>query len=263
MDDAGDFEDLDYSGAAALAAAATTADFSRAVLDYVRRAAKFRNFGAFFFPDIRRGDPVLSIWSGSISDYWFRRNAVSLLNDPDHVTSLRRQIRQAPEGGARIQTFIPAPNDPRYAQYARSKLFGRVSVSSCSGRTGLHCFFLRSNADGAFSEAERQRMREVLPVAHTLIALRHRIVGTEAVRYMPGHTATSLRDRGVTGFARLSAREAEVCDLIALGLSTRLSAERIGVSENSVRTLRQRAYRKLGVTSSGEVSAIILKNAPV
>lgn len=231
------------------------------MLDYVGRAARFRNFGAFFFPDIRHGDPVLSIWSGSISDYWYRRNADSLLNDPDHVAGLRRQIIRAPEGGARLQIFVPDPGDRRHAYYARARLYGRVSVSSRSGRTGLHCFFLRSRADGAFSAEERLRMREVLPIAHTLVALRHRIVGTEAIRYVTGRSASSLRDRGIKGFATLSEREAQVCDLIALGVSTRGSAARLGVSENSVRTLRQRAYRKLGVGSSSEVSALILKQS--
>lgn len=262
MDDADEIETVGFSGVSALAATATTEHFSQAVLDFVGRAAKVRNFGAFFFPDIRRDSPVLSIWSGSISDYWFRRNAQKLLTDPAHVTDLRRTIGKAPKDGVRLTYFSPAQGDRRYALYARAKLHGRVSVSSHSGHTGLHCFFLRSASDGAFSDAERARLREALPVAHTLIALRHRIIGTEAVRYLPSRTATSLRARGVKGFSGLSPREAEACDLIALGLSARSSAARMGVSENSVRTLRQRAYRKLGVASSSEVAAIILKNGP-
>lgn len=261
MDDADFASNVAFSGTAALAAAVGSSDFSKAVLDFVGKAARFRNFGAFFFPNLRNSAPVLSVWSGSISDYWFRRNAQIILEDADHVNALRSLIRRAPDNGARIHFFLPRPGQRRFDMYARAKLHGRVSISSRTDRAGLHSFFLRSQADGAFSEAEKSRLQEVLPIAHTMIALRHRIVGSEAIQFVSGSNASSLRNRGVSSFVQLSPKEAETCDLIAQGQSAAESALALGVSVNSVRTLRQRAYRKLGVHSSREVAALVLKNS--
>ena len=53
-------------------------------------------------------------------------------------------------------------------------------------------------------------------------------------------------------------REAQVCDLIVKGISVAGSALELGVSENTIRTLRRRAYRKLGLTSATQVVALVL-----
>lgn len=251
---------LRYSGVAEIAAHVTGPDFAQSVLDFVGRAARLRNFGAFFFANIRTAKPVLSIWSGNISDYWFQRNAQRLLTDPARVAEFRAQIRAAPADGAQLRYWQPMPGDPRAEMYHRARLHGRVSISSRSGSTGLQSFFLRDLRDGAFSETERDRLETALPIAHTLIFLRHRMVGTEAVQFLPGSNATGLRARGVTGFAQLSPSEAAICDAIAQGLSVADTARRLEIAASSVRTLRQRAYRKLGVRSAGEVAALMLKN---
>ena len=83
-------------------------------------------------------------------------------------------------------------------------------------------------------------------------------MGSEAFHFAPRASATALRERNVAGFASLSMREAQVCDLIVKGISVAGSALELGVSENTIRTLRRRAYRKLGLTSATQVVALVL-----
>ncbi|TMK98647.1 MAG: response regulator transcription factor [Actinobacteria bacterium] len=49
--------------------------------------------------------------------------------------------------------------------------------------------------------------------------------------------------------ARLTRREREILDLLAWGLSTRLMASRLGVSERTAEAHTRSLYRKLGVRS--------------
>ncbi|MEY8842963.1 hypothetical protein AB9K41_28355, partial [Cribrihabitans sp. XS_ASV171] len=70
---------LPRDGAAALAAAVPGPGFARDLLAYVRKAAEIANFGAFYVADIARAEPVLSVHSGEMSDYWFNRNARTIL----------------------------------------------------------------------------------------------------------------------------------------------------------------------------------------
>ncbi|MEZ5954572.1 MAG: LuxR family transcriptional regulator [Hyphomonas sp.] len=47
----------------------------------------------------------------------------------------------------------------------------------------------------------------------------------------------------------LSARETEILNLVALGLSNAAIAERLGITDNTVDTILRRAFKKLGVTN--------------
>ena len=60
------------------------------------------------------------------------------------------------------------------------------------------------------------------------------------------------------GFRDLTPREAEVCDLLLEGRSIVASALVMEVSEATVRTLRQRAYRRLHVGSARELMALFI-----
>lgn len=257
MDDKSHEHTVPYAGIAALMNRVNTASFDNAALCNVSKAARVRNFVAFFFPDAYRGEPVMSLWSGEISDYRFRHNARLLLGDPLLVTEYRHQIMGAPEDVVRIRYWSPPEGDPRFAMYRNVNLHGQVDTASRSGVSGLQCFFLHDLADGEFSTTERAHLTEILPSVHSLIFLRHKLVGTNAVRFTPGRDASSLRARGLEGFVALSPAEAKACDEIAQGHAVAETARRWGLSVNSVRTLRQRAYRKLGVHSAGEVSALI------
>jgi len=235
-----------------LIAALPGPDFGPRLLAHICGAARIANFGAFLVPDLRDPRPVLSVWSGRMSDYWFNVNARRITSHDALRRDFVDRIRRAPPGGLVIDRWHPPRDDPRAPIYARDQVIERVSVASRAGRGGFVSFFLRGVQDGWLSDTDMARLREVLPLAHELIGLRHRLTGTADA------TASGLRDRAVEPFTALSPREAEVCDHAARGVSVAGTALALGVSENSVRTLRQRAWRKLGVGSATALAALVL-----
>jgi DNA-binding CsgD family transcriptional regulator len=243
---------------AALTAAVVTPGFAQHLLRYLRAAAEIANFGAFYVADMSRPAPVLTIWAGEMSGYWFNRNASTILQNEDLMESILQRIRAAQGGELVIERWRPAPEDPISPIYARDQVIERVTVSSLSQRVGLQSFFLRGEKSGWFSDQEMQRLQEVLPLAHELIGLRHRIVGATGLTQVVNARASTLREQNAGAFGTLTPREAEVCDLGVQGLSVAGTALELGVSENTVRTLRRRAYGKLGVHSSTQIASLIL-----
>lgn len=59
--------------------------------------------------------------------------------------------------------------------------------------------------------------------------------------------------------SHLTAREADVCARIILGFSTTAIALELGVTKNTVLTLRKRAYQRLGICSQNELFELCLK----
>ena len=239
---------------AALVAALPTDGFGAALLAHIRTAAEIANFGAFLVPDLNDPRPVLSVWSGRMSDYWFNVNARRITSHDALRRDFVDRILWAPPGGLVIDRWYPPADDPRAPIYARDEVIERVSVASRAGRGGFVSFYLRGKQTGWLTAPEMDRLRQVLPLAHELIGLRHRLVGAS------GATATGLRDRAVEPFTSLSPREAEVCDHAIRGISVAGTALELGISENSVRTLRKRAWRKLGVGSATALAALVLSD---
>ncbi len=249
---------LKYRGATTLAASVDKETFSANLLRFVSEAARINNFGAFYVSDLGKVTPVLSVWSGMISDYRFRRNADELLAQESIKNGIINSIRQAPMEGALIERWHPSEGDPRNAMYAQAEVLEKVAISTRIGRGGFQSFFLRSFLDGWLSDDEMASLETVLPLAHELIGLRHRLTGAESFQFTPGLTASSLRERNVMAFASLSKREAEVCDCIVRGLTGAGAAIELGIAESTVRTLQQRAYRKLNITAATELMALML-----
>lgn len=261
MDDKLFQHSLPREDVAGLVASVQEPDFADRLMAFVREAAAVANLGAFYVADLSRPQPVLSIWSGEMSGYWFNRNARTILSHDLLQENIVARIRAAPSGGLWVQRWHPEPDDPLAPIYRRDGVIERLTVSSHDGRAGFLSFYLRGKDSGWFSVADIVRLRRVLPLAHDLIGLRHRIVGSEAFHFAGQASASALRERNVTGFARLSVREAEVCDHIIRGLGVAGTALELGVSENTVRTLRRRAYAKLGVNSATQIVALVLNDA--
>ncbi|OIQ37226.1 MAG: helix-turn-helix transcriptional regulator [Roseobacter sp. MedPE-SW] len=243
---------------AELAAATVRPDFASHLLSYIRAAAEIANFGTFYVADMSRPAPVLSIWAGEMSGYWFNRNASTILKDDRLMQSILQRIRAAEGSGLVIERWRPSPDDPISPIYARDQVIERVTVSSLNDRVGFQSFFLRGEKSGWFSDQEMQRLQQILPLAHELIGLRHRIVGAAAIGQAASARASTLREQDAGPFGTLTPREAEVCDLGVQGLSVAGTALELGVSENTIRTLRRRAYGKLGVHSSTQIATLIL-----
>ena len=254
MDDRFHIAPLPRDPLASLVAALPTEGFGAALLAHIRCAAEIANFGAFLVPDLADPQPVLSVWSGRMSDYWFTVNARRIASHDALRRDFVARILRAPRGGLVMDRWLPPADDPRAPIYARDEVIERVSVASRAGRGGFVSFFLRGVQSGWLTEEEMDRLRKVLPLAHELIGLRHRLIGAA------GATASGLRARAVEPFTTLSAREAEVCDHAVRGVSVAGTALALGVSENSVRTLRKRAWRKLGVGSATQLAALVLSD---
>ena len=227
-------------------------------MDFIRQAADIGNFGAFYVADMNQPAPVLSIWGGEMSSYWFNRNARTILANDDLFADTLRRIRAARDGGLSIERFRPSPTDQSAPIYARDNLIERVTVSSRTGRVGIMSFFLRSKDLGPLHTDEMERLQAILPLIHELIGLRHYIAGSTAFQVSAKTRVSGLRHRDAGAFGRLSPREAEVCDMLVQGVGVSGTALELGVSENTVRTLRRRAYEKLGVHSATQISALIM-----
>lgn len=243
---------------AALIASVPAPDFATRLLAHMRQAADIANFGAFHVADMSRPEPVLSFWGGEMSGYWFNRNASTILSDDRLIDSILTRIRAAKGQGLTIERWRPEPGDPLRPIYARDGVIERVTVSSWTDRVGLQTFLLRGERAGWFTDEEMEQLQQVLPLVHELIGLRHRITGSMGLRLPPSGRASSLRERNAGPFGQLSRREAEICDFALQGVSVAGTALELEISENTVRTLRRRAFGKLGVNSATQVAALIL-----
>lgn len=248
-----------WSNLARLIAVAPREEFGRETLDFLSNVSRIENFGSYQIADMARPSPILSFWSGRISDYWFQRDAERILGSPDGQSRIIAHIHKAPEGGVHIDRWYPKVDSRRAAIYKRNGVVERVAVSSRDGRSGHRSFYLRSAADGWLSEQEYAELCNVLPIVHGLIGLRTQIIGTARNRSTDGSNATRLKDNNVRGFVELTPREAEVCDLLLDGKSIAASALQLNISEATIRTLRQRAFRKLHVGSGRELMALFIQ----
>jgi len=242
-----------------LIAIAPKEGFGGAALQFLSNVSRIENFGAYHIADLARPRPALSFWSGRITSYWFQRDAELILASRDSQSRIIAQIQEAPSDDVHMDRWHPKPGSKRKAIYDRNGVVERVAVSSRDGRSGLRSFYLRSTADGWFDEDEYAALCKVLPIVHGLIGLRHQIVGTARHGAGDGANATRLRDTNVQGFVGLTPREAEVCDLLLDGKSIAASALQLDISEATIRTLRQRAFRKLQVGSARELMALFIR----
>lgn len=249
---------VNLDGLDKLIAVASKEDFGHFVLRFLSKFSTIENFGAYHIADLANPHPVLSFWSGRISDYCFQKDADLILSDPKAKTQIVKLIQSVPDYAVKIDRWNPPQGSERRAIYDKNGVIERVAISSRDGRSGLRSFYLRSKKHGWFSDEEYAAICKILPIVHQLIGLRHKIIGTARHGISDGANATLLRNTGVDGFRDLTPREAEVCDLLLEGRSIVASALVMEVSEATVRTLRQRAYRRLHVGSARELMALFI-----
>ncbi|HMN81632.1 MAG TPA: helix-turn-helix transcriptional regulator [Burkholderiaceae bacterium] len=105
-----------------------------------------------------------------------------------------------------------------------------------------------------YSAAEIAHLRDDAELLMSLIAKHVRLSGP-ATRRPPGRALGSLLfiEQMVQGSEALTRREAQVCARILHGLSTAGIALDLGIGEETVRTFRKLAYRKLGIGSQREL----------
>jgi DNA-binding CsgD family transcriptional regulator len=118
------------------------------------------------------------------------------------------------------------------------------------------CFYInfyRTADQGKFTRSESGRLASLVP-ALTAIVARHCQAQDVVTPIKKLENLFATADR----FARLAAREKEVCLRILSGYSSEAISTELGVSLHSTFTYRKRAYEKLGISSQNELFGIVL-----
>ena len=248
---------------ATLVAAVTTPNFGRLLRAYVSQAGRIRNLGGFYWQSVKHAEMILSLWTGEMSEYRLRSSSGAIIALPEVFEEMHQTVLACTEGTRDVSLLRPDLNDPRRAIIEQVGVRERMSVVTRDKDTALFTFYLRSERDGPVTDAQLVCYQELLPVAHELIALRHKVVGSEAFQFAPGTNVSSLKERGIHPFDGLSEREVQVCDSIVMGQSALGTSLELGLAVATVRTLRRRAYRKLGVSSTTQLMALVINDALV
>lgn len=160
--------------------------------------------------------------------------------------------------------------DPAY----RSHFFDRTGLidkASTVGRVehgSVLCNFYRMGASGAYSQAEWERLEQVLPLITGLISAHYQLVA-HALPRLEAKTAQSrtpslvhtIIGKRQAPFDRLTLREREVCERILLGYTSIGIGLDLNIAPSSVLTYRKRAYQKLGISSQNELFRLCLDAA--
>lgn len=243
----------------ALTRAVDEPDFGRRVLRCVSGACVLRNFSVYVIPDIRRPSPVMTMFDGELGEYRIRRNSGESVKLPSYPGRIDALLKMAAGHEVHLLRETPEEGDPRWPIYRRSGLIERVTSMRIDRLVAYNINYYRSRGDGPITDEEEERLRPVLPVVNALVVLRHKILGLTQLTAMPAKDQVAhLRGAGLPLFEKLTVRESQVCDGIVAGLTAGAVALELGIAENTVRTMRMRAYRKLGIQSSNQLFALLL-----
>lgn len=113
---------------------------------------------------------------------------------------------------------------------------------------------MRIGTNRSFSDDELAKVARYASIYASLIG-RH-LHSRTSVRLLD--TVAEIEDRLTCASAVLSGRELAVCARIAAGLPSREIARSLGISQFSVQTYRERAYRKLDVANHAELYLLLL-----
>lgn len=127
----------------------------------------------------------------------------------------------------------------------------RISIIERGARGWRGLNVARHRSDGAFSDRELDALAGLARLA--LPMLPH----AGASRAEAALTSEQLEERFARRCPALTPRERQVCARAAIGLSIEATAIELGIAKTSVVTFRQRAYRRLGVTSPFELCALV------
>lgn len=244
---------------ARLADALDRPDFAARALDTVSVACRLRNMAVFMIPNTRRPAPILTLFHGQLGSYQLRRNASEATRQASYPARISALISGNRISSGSFEKSAPDDDDPRHAIYVRSGLRERIACLHRERDIAYNINFYRSAADGPIADDEERRLRELLPVVNALIVARHKVVGADPFQAQPRRDrVVSLKERGTPLFRDLSVREAEICDGLAAGLKLGGVALELGISENTAKTLRSRAYRKLGIVSISQLFALLM-----
>lgn len=161
---------------------------------------------------------------------------------PQHGAMALQRIRPADIGSAAFRRRF----------FDDAGIVERVSIVQ-RGKDGWRGMNLARHAsEGVFSDRELDNIAGFARLALPMLPLAiHAAVPTGVLSVAQVEERFALRYAGLTG------RERQVCARAALGMSVEATAIDLGIAKSSVVTFRQRAYRRLGVTSPYELFGLV------
>ncbi|MZR11698.1 hypothetical protein GQE99_01500 [Maritimibacter sp. DP07] len=257
---AAEMSDLARSVAGALARIETV-EYGRKLLEVASLACRFRTVCVFILPGNDIDRPILTLLETEGSEYVMRNNVQQALSTTGHAPDYRRMLDAAVSSGSDLRFLRTklTPADPRWRMYQQQNFVERVTCLRYRDDGSYLVSFFRSGEDGPILDAEESRLEAVMPLLLELVMVRHKLPALTPHQAMPRRQRVlSLKRKGIPGFADLSEREAEVCDLIAAGLSSAAIAQETGLAFTTIRTFRQRAFRKLGISTAAQFFSLLL-----
>lgn len=110
----------------------------------------------------------------------------------------------------------------------------------------------RHASEGVFSDRELNNIVGLARLTLPMVPLAGRTAPSG-----PALSAAQIEERFAARCAGLTRRERQVCARASLGMSVEATALELGIAKTSVVTFRQRAYRRLGVTSPYELLGLV------
>ncbi len=118
-------------------------------------------------------------------------------------------------------------------------------------RGSLNLALGMTDKSGRFSKRQIDRLKAVFPAVEALVRRHWRQLPPAAE---PSNLRTRLQESlSAFGSSVLTRREQQVIELVLLGNSTRLVADKLGISAETVKLHRKHAYAKLDISSQAEL----------
>lgn len=146
------------------------------------------------------------------------------------------RVRTAPIALNTLQTILPPGVRQAIDEYLTNQRIGDLLGVWLDPNGATHGFVALLSGSRTFGSADAERLSALEPHLSNLLA-----------RHVPRRLQL-IADRPLTP------REAEAVDLVAAGCNNRVIAERLGVSESTVKKHVSSALAKLGVTSRTQLT---------
>lgn len=242
--------------------------FSDDVYSFLCQFADIAYFGVFIYRTNQVTESELALYGGTISDYWMKANTINykqysqFRNDVVDKNLLMMSADEQHKAGFYHYSPDIKLNSKVFQIYSRSKISEKFYYLIHRNKQIVQFNLYRAEDKGRFKKEEIEKLKKVLPFLTHLACLRFQICGAgEYQRRSRKAMVSQLKQQKVPDFANLSNREVEVCDLIIYGLTTEGISVELGVSVSSVKTFRNRAYRKLNISTKSELFVMILNNS--
>lgn len=142
--------------------------------------------------------------------------------------------------------------NPQDREVVWPRIHERVVIAGRS-RRGIYSISILREGRGAFTSTEIERMGRSADLLISVLAKHAELIGRGSTEL--GNLSCSLDDieACVKGRSNLTQREAQVCARILYGLTTTGIALDLGISNETVKTFRKLAYRRLHIGSEREL----------